>query len=76
MDFAMFRSLPFMGESERFVYVYVCVCERERGLLFSIVENPLSFAFLLFWKYFGTCYCLESLVQVGSGENIKATVTE
>ena len=35
------------------VCVCVCVCEthRERGLFFSIVEDPLSFAFLLFWKH-------------------------
>ena len=48
-----------MGESEGCVCVCVCVCvrereretHRERGLFFHIVENSLSFAFLLFWKY-------------------------
>ena len=29
----------------------VCVKHREIGLLVSIVEDPLSFAFLLFWKH-------------------------
>lgn len=45
--------MPFVGESEG----CVCACvrereaHRERGLLFNIVEDPLSFAFLLFWKH-------------------------
>ena len=43
--------MPFIGESERRVYVCVCVKHREIGLLVSIVEDPLSFAFLLFWKH-------------------------